>query len=59
MDEVEKNILRRRRADLIENVQVTRDLILDMKEAGLVTHEGVTVIEAGTNDHVNRIMLTR
>lgn len=47
MDDVEKGILRRRRGELVENLEVTPDLVLEMKEEGLLSSEGVTAIEAG------------
>lgn len=48
MDEVEKNILRRRRNELVENMEANREIILEMKEEGLLSSEGVAAIEASS-----------
>ena len=45
MDETEKNILRRRRADLTDCLDVNRDLLLQLRALNLISNEHLNAID--------------
>ena len=45
MEEVEKSIIRRRKAELVSSLEVSKELLQELRSCGVLTPESVATIE--------------